>query len=96
LIVTSVRHRHAIRLDRREGLPKETLPRKTARDFDRHAVFFGFVGNPAKDGAWRKLEVDLPGTPFRVRARNGLFRANQVTEESDFLNQTSSILTWRM
>jgi Ca-activated chloride channel homolog len=29
--------------------------------------------NAAKDGLWRKLEVDVPGTPYRVRARQGYF-----------------------
>lgn len=29
--------------------------------------------NGARDGLWRKLEIDLPGTPYRVRARQGYF-----------------------
>lgn len=29
--------------------------------------------NPKKDGAWRKLEVEVPGTRHRVRARQGYF-----------------------
>jgi Ca-activated chloride channel family protein len=39
-----------------------------------HQYLIGFEStNPAKDGAWRKLEVDLPGTSYRVRARQGYF-----------------------
>lgn len=29
--------------------------------------------NPARDGAWRKIELDLPETRYRVRARQGYF-----------------------
>lgn len=29
--------------------------------------------NGARDGLWRKLEIALPGTPYRVRARQGYF-----------------------
>ena len=39
-----------------------------------HQYLIGFEStNPAKDGAWRKLEVDVPGTSYRVRARQGYF-----------------------
>ena len=39
-----------------------------------HQYLIGYEStNRAKDGAWRKLEVDLPGTPYRVRARQGYF-----------------------
>ncbi len=39
-----------------------------------HQYLIGFEStNPSKDGGWRKLEVDLPGTPYRVRARQGYF-----------------------
>ena len=29
--------------------------------------------NPVRDGAWRKLTVEVPGTNYRVRARQGYF-----------------------
>jgi len=29
--------------------------------------------NTAKDGLWRRLEVEVPNTPYRVRARQGYF-----------------------
>ncbi len=39
-----------------------------------HQYLIGFEStNPATDGAWRKLEVELPGTSYRVRARQGYF-----------------------
>ena len=39
-----------------------------------HQYLIGYEStNPAKDGAWRKLEVEVPGTPYRVRARQGYF-----------------------
>ena len=39
-----------------------------------HQYLIGFEStNLAKDGAWRKLEVDVPGTSYRVRARQGYF-----------------------
>jgi Ca-activated chloride channel family protein len=39
-----------------------------------HQYLIGFEStNTAKDGAWRKLEVEVPGTPYRVRARQGYF-----------------------
>jgi len=40
----------------------------------KHQYLIGYEStNPAKDGAWRKLEVEVPGTPYRVRAREGYF-----------------------
>ena len=39
-----------------------------------HQYLIGFESaNTAHDGGWRKLEVDLPGTSYRVRARQGYF-----------------------
>jgi Ca-activated chloride channel family protein len=39
-----------------------------------HQYLIGFEStNKAKDGAWRKLEVEVPGTSYRVRARQGYF-----------------------
>jgi len=39
-----------------------------------HQYLIGFESsNPARDGAWRKLEVDVPGTSYRIRARQGYF-----------------------
>ena len=39
-----------------------------------HQYLLGYEStNVAKDGAWRKLEIDLPGTSYRVRARQGYF-----------------------
>lgn len=39
-----------------------------------HQYLLGYEStNTAKDGAWRKLEVDVPGTNYRVRARQGYF-----------------------
>jgi Ca-activated chloride channel family protein len=39
-----------------------------------HQYLIGFEStNAQQDGGWRKLEVDLPGTQFRVRARQGYF-----------------------
>ena len=39
-----------------------------------HQYLIGFEStNPATDGAWRKLEVELPDTSYRVRARQGYF-----------------------
>jgi Ca-activated chloride channel family protein len=39
-----------------------------------HQYLIGFEStNTAHDGGWRKLEVELPGTPYRVRARQGYF-----------------------
>jgi Ca-activated chloride channel family protein len=39
-----------------------------------HQYLIGYESpNTAKDGGWRKLEVELPGTPYRVRARQGYF-----------------------
>jgi Ca-activated chloride channel family protein len=43
-----------------------------------HQYLIGFEStNTAKDGAWRKLEVELPGTPYRVRARQGYFGSSK-------------------
>jgi Ca-activated chloride channel family protein len=39
-----------------------------------HQYLIGFEStNPGKDGAWRRLEIDVPGTSHRVRARQGYF-----------------------
>lgn len=39
-----------------------------------HQYLIGYEStNPARDGGWRKLEVDVPGTNHRVRARQGYF-----------------------
>lgn len=39
-----------------------------------HQYLLGYEStNTTKDGAWRKLEVDAPGTNYRVRARQGYF-----------------------
>lgn len=39
-----------------------------------HQYLIGYEStNAAKDGAWRKLEVEVPGTNYRVRARQGYF-----------------------
>ena len=39
-----------------------------------HQYLIGFEStNARKDGRWRKLEVDVPGTSHRVRARQGYF-----------------------
>jgi Ca-activated chloride channel homolog len=39
-----------------------------------HQYLIGFEStNTQQDGAWRKLEVELPGTNFKVRARQGYF-----------------------
>lgn len=39
-----------------------------------HQYLIGYEStNPAKDGSWRKLQVELPGTNYRVRARQGYF-----------------------
>jgi Ca-activated chloride channel homolog len=41
-----------------------------------HQYLIGYEStNARKDGSWRKLEVDLPGTSYRVRARQGYFGA---------------------
>jgi Ca-activated chloride channel family protein len=40
----------------------------------KHQYLIGFEStNAARDGAWRTLEVEVPGTPYRVRARQGYF-----------------------
>lgn len=42
-----------------------------------HQYLVGYESTNAKqDGAWRKLEVDIPGTNHRVRARQGYFAPN--------------------
>lgn len=39
-----------------------------------HQYLIGYEStNGAKDGAWRKLDVEVPGTPYRVRARQGYY-----------------------
>jgi Ca-activated chloride channel homolog len=39
-----------------------------------HQYLVGYEStNPKRDGAWRKLDVDIPGTNHRVRARQGYF-----------------------
>jgi Ca-activated chloride channel family protein len=39
-----------------------------------HQYLIGFEStNPAHDGSWRKLQIDLPGRSYRVRARQGYF-----------------------
>jgi Ca-activated chloride channel family protein len=39
-----------------------------------HQYLVGYEStNPKTDGAWRKLEVDVPGTPYKIRARQGYF-----------------------
>jgi Ca-activated chloride channel homolog len=39
-----------------------------------HQYLIGYEStNTARDGGWRRLEVDLPGTSHRVRARQGYF-----------------------
>lgn len=39
-----------------------------------HQYLLGYeTTNPKKDGAWRKLTVEIPGTNYRVRARQGYF-----------------------
>jgi Ca-activated chloride channel homolog len=39
-----------------------------------HQYLIGYEStNLARDGAWRALDIDLPGTSFRVRARRGYF-----------------------
>jgi Ca-activated chloride channel family protein len=39
-----------------------------------HQYLIGYEStNPAKDGAWRKIEVEVPGTLYRVRTRQGYF-----------------------
>lgn len=39
-----------------------------------HQYLLGFEStNTLRDGLWRKLEVELPGTTYRVRARQGYF-----------------------
>ncbi|HYB95259.1 MAG TPA: VWA domain-containing protein [Vicinamibacterales bacterium] len=39
-----------------------------------HQYLLGYEStNTARNGAWRKVEVDIPGTSYRVRARQGYF-----------------------
>jgi Ca-activated chloride channel family protein len=39
-----------------------------------HQYLVGYESsNPARDGAWRQLTVEIPGTNYRVRARRGYF-----------------------
>jgi VWFA-related protein len=39
-----------------------------------HQYLIGYESsNLAKDGAWRTLQVEVPGTRYRVRARQGYF-----------------------
>lgn len=39
-----------------------------------HQYLVGYESsNPKRDGAWRKLTVEIPGTNYRVRARQGYF-----------------------
>lgn len=39
-----------------------------------HQYLLGYEStNPKRDGGWRKLEVEIPGTNHRVRARQGYF-----------------------
>jgi Ca-activated chloride channel homolog len=39
-----------------------------------HQYLIGYEStNPARDGAWRTIELDLPDTRYRVRARQGYF-----------------------
>jgi len=43
-----------------------------------HQYLVGYEStNPKRDGAWRKVEVEVPDTRFRVRARQGYFAPNQ-------------------
>lgn len=43
-----------------------------------HQYLVGYEStNARKDGAWRRLEVELPGTRHRVRARRGYFGPTQ-------------------
>jgi Ca-activated chloride channel family protein len=43
-----------------------------------HQYLIGFESaNTLQDGAWRKLEVDLPGTNHKVRARQGYFASSK-------------------
>ena len=43
-----------------------------------HQYLVGYEStNTKKDGGWRKLEVEVPGTRYRVRARQGYFGPTQ-------------------
>lgn len=43
-----------------------------------HQYLVGYEStNVKKDGAWRKLELEVPGTRYRVRARQGYFGPTQ-------------------